>query len=283
MTTRQTAISIPVAPWFQDHRFAGHIVFPAVETLQILAAAAARIDPGRDCTRMTQARFAKLLPVPEGAATLPALVEWSETEAGLTVRLLSRVQGKAVARLLAHGEVTFPGHGEAGPGGGVMRETPAQGCRISAERIYDELVPFGPSYRTLTGDLALLGNEAWGTLTSPDLPAVSPVQAVLGSPFPLDGAMHAACVLGQTLADFVPFPVGFGARRIERPTRSGKNYLTQVMLRSRTPEELLFDLGIFDEKGRRCEAVAALRMRDVSGGRIGPPGWIRGLAGCGSA
>ena len=101
------------------------------------------------------------------------------------------------------------------------------------------------------------------------------VREHLGSPFPLDGAFHAACVLGQRSADFVPFPVGFDRRIILRPKQPGSSYNTRVELLSRTRDELLFDLHIFDDTGQVYERVTGVRMRDVSGGKIKPPEWIR--------
>jgi hypothetical protein len=82
-------------------------------------------------------------------------------------------------------------------------------------------------------------------------------------------------VLGQRHADFVPFPVGFARRLIARPTQPGGSYLTRVELVSRTRDELVFNLKIFDGRGEEYEAVTGVRMRDVSGGKIKPPAWIK--------
>ena len=82
--------------------------------------------------------------------------------------------------------------------------------------------------------------------------------------------MHAACVLGQCVADFVPFPVGFAGRCIHSPTVAGGKYRCTVELLSQTENELLFDLSIFRESGEPCETIKGLRMRDVTGGMIKP-------------
>ncbi len=120
------------------------------------------------------------------------------------------------------------------------------------------------------------GQIAWGRLQAPALPQIPDrVRDSIGSPFPLDGAFHAACVLGQRSADFVPFPVGFERRIIVKPTQAGGSYSTRVQLLSRSHDELLFDLQIFDDQGQIFESVTGLRMRDVSGGKIRPPEWIR--------
>jgi hypothetical protein len=69
--------------------------------------------------------------------------------------------------------------------------------------------------------------------------------------------------------------VGFDRRIISRPTQPGGSYRTRVQLLSRTNDELLFDLQIFDDQGHIFESVTGIRMRDVSGGKIKPPEWLR--------
>ena len=183
-----------------------------------------------------------------------------------------------MTRLQEHGEILFSPAGknknpvaECVPEPRIALET-----RISAEQVYRELVPFGPTYHTLQETLYLSGQFAWGRLKAPALPqAPNQVNNSIGSPFPLDGAFHAACVLGQRSADFVPFPVGFARRIVISPTQPGGSYHTRVQLLSRSKDELLFDLQIFDDLGHIFESVTGIRMRDVSGGAIKPPEWLR--------
>jgi len=270
-------ISIPLHPWFQDHHFAGRAVLPAVETLLLLAREIHTLRPDLDLRVMEQARFAKFLVVPPDIPELAALLHWqTEADGAVTATLQSRVQTKAMSRLQEHGAVRFPGTPLPDPPDpGVDRQTLSGPIfALPAATIYQELVPFGPSYRSLCGTLRLSSREADGTLQAPALPVTGAVEKILGSPFPLDGAMHAACVLGQRLVDFVPFPVGFARRCVFRPTRPGVRYGTRVRLIHHAPEELLFDLDIFQADGLSCETVSGLRMRDVSGGRIKPPAWI---------
>lgn len=92
-------------------------------------------------------------------------------------------------------------------------------------------------------------------------------------PFLWMAAMHAACVHGQRLAGFVPFPVGFEQRRILAPHQAGRQHHAQVRLCAQAAEMLVYDLLIADAGGRVRDH--RLRMRDVSGGRITPPAWIR--------
>ncbi|MHB1014466.1 MAG: polyketide synthase dehydratase domain-containing protein [Desulfurivibrionaceae bacterium] len=280
MTTWHTPVAIPVQPWFADHRFNGKVVLPAVETMLLLAAAVAGTHPEVDIRVMDNVRFARFLEIPEGSASVAALIEYREKENGsIHVKLLSRRQCKGMTRLQEHGEILFsPPQANPGNHGSTLAPVcPADPeTRIPAEQVYRELVPFGPNYHTLQESLHLSGQSAWAKLKAPALrTSADSVRDSLGSPFPLDGAFHAACVLGQRLADFVPFPVGFGRRIILRPTQPGGSYRARVELLSLTRDELVFDLNIFDGTGQVYESVTGVRMRDVSGGRIKPPEWIK--------
>jgi len=278
MTTWLTPVAIDVQPWFADHCFDGKVVLPAVETMALLAAEVAGNHPEIDILVMDNVRFTRFLEIPEGSSRVAALIEYMQNENGsIRAKLLSRRQGKTMTRLQEHGEVLFSLAGGNHNSVSAFAPEPlaAPEMMIPAEQVYRELVPFGPNYHTLEGTLHLCGQVAWGRLQAPVLGIPDRVRELLGSPFPLDGAFHAACVLGQRSADFVPFPVGFDRRIIIRPTQPGGSYSTRVELLSRTRDELLFDLHIFDDQKQVYESVTGVRMRDVSGGKIKPPEWIR--------
>jgi len=269
MTTR-IPVQIPVFPWFSDHSFNGKVIFPAVETMLLLAAAAREIDPAILPETLLQAKFSKFLEIPKEAGELSALVEYEEIDGNLSLRLLSKIQFKKISRIKEHAELLFSTSSQY-----VIPLEQAKrketDIAIDADRIYRELVPFGPTYRSIVGTLYLAGASAIATLQAPQLAGKQEMEDVLGSPFPLDGAMHAACVLGQCMADFIPFPVGFGVRSVHKPTQAGAIYNTTVKLVAQTANELVFDLSLFDDQGDACETVIGLQMRDVSGGMIKPP------------
>jgi hypothetical protein len=267
MSDGRLPLTIPVKPWFRDHCFAGKIVLPAVETMLLLAAKVNELYPGVDIRVMENVRFAKFLEIPPATATLSGLIECEKMDDGrVQAILLSRIQGKAMSRIKEHGTIVFspartnsklPEKADFAP---LTRAT----IEIKADYLYRELVPFGPNYQTLQETLYLYGHEAWGKLKAPALVG-DPIQEALGSPFPLDGALHAACVLGQQAVSFVPFPVGFDRRVITRPTQPGGSYNTRVRQVGQTDAELVFDLVIFDNDGMVYETVTGLCMRDVSG------------------
>jgi hypothetical protein len=260
-------VHIPVLPWFRDHNFNGKIIFPAVEIMLLLADVAKSSVSDSSLKNMSRARFLKFIEIPEGAQELSVLVDFENSGDELFVRLLSKVQLKKMSRIREHAELCFSVNPQELTPVKEMdkKETDSS---IAAARIYQELVPFGPAYCTITGTLYLSQSMARATLQAPTMPKMQEMEARLGSPFPLDGAMHAACVLGQCLTDFVPFPVGFEQRCIHRKTRAGEQYSSTVVVRSKTEEELLFDLSIFNGEGDACETVKGLRMRDVSAGTI---------------
>lgn len=267
MSNERIPFSIPLKPWFQDHCFGGKIVLPAVETMLLLAAKVAEIHPEVDIRVMENVRFEKFLEIPPATATLASLIECEVGSDGrVQVKLLSRIQFRAMSRIKEHGKIFFsPANTNTRPTPSIDPAPPASPVtEVGVEQLYRELVPFGPIYRTLQETLYLAGNEAWGKLKAPELP-IDPVQEIIGSPFPLDGALHAASVLGQQSVDFVSFPVGFDRRVITRPTQPGCSYNTRVLQLSRTKDELVFDLAIFDNDGQVYETVTGVRMRDVSG------------------
>ena len=278
MAVARIVVRIPVRSWFGDHRFDGRVILPAVEIMAVLARVARQYRPDVDVHDMAVARFDRLLAIEADQDLIEATVELEETDEGLVARLLTRRQLAAMARMVAHCELRFGGNLDGIPDE-VLAPLTGPSFTVDAQRVYAELVPFGPAYRSLQGELRVGLQAAEGALLAPLLGGDNSGGGLLGSPFPLDGAMHAACVHGQRQADFVPFPVGFDRRRIIEPTRPGGSYHTQVRLRSQATDMLVYDLLITGADGRVRERITGLRMRDVSGSRIKPPEWIRAEAG----
>lgn len=280
MTTSLLPVSLTIPPWFHDHRFNGRTILPAVEAMRLLALTSQQHCPGLDPTAMGNGRFSRFLEIGPGDREIEVLIGLEKDgEQHIRASLYSRRRLKAMTRTVSHCELSFSAESTVAPAES-HRPPPlpdAPVLEVPAERIYRELVPFGPAFRTLQEKLSLAGEWAWGVLQAPDPPGSTRDQGPLGNPFPLDGALHAACVHGQRLVDFVPFPVGFAERRIHQPTRSGERYRAQVRLRSRSANELVYDLWIVDRSERIRETVAGLRMRDASGGRIEPPASLGNL------
>ncbi len=262
---------IAIKPWFQDHALGDKIVLPAVEAMLQLAAHVAATCPEINIKVMEDACFAKFLEIPPDSASLSALLECSgDPDDRVQAKLLSKSQFKAMSRIKEHCVISFSrtetDETKNSPKINFAAVPPtASGIKVKVDYLYRELVPFGPSYRTLQEVLHLFEHEAWGRLRAPRFPlfSIDPIQKILGSPFPLDGALHAACVLGQQAVDFVPFPVGFRRRTVLRPTLPGSSYITRVRQTSCSNDELIFDVAIWDDGGQLHEMVDGLRMRDI--------------------
>lgn len=278
MTAGRIPIDIPVEPWYRDHCFRGKVIFPAVETMLVLANWTSRHHPGVNVRTMTAARFPKFLEIPSKQRIVSGLIESdSDTNASIRSTLASKIKLKTCSKLQIHGELVFPNQSTEVADVPLPPPPLTQvSLAIDAERIYRELVPFGPAYQTLTGQLLLSERGAVGTVQAPPtIPAKPDAYQLLGSPFPLDGALHAACVCGQRVVDFIPFPTGFDRRVITKPTIPGRTYTTRVELLSVATDELVFTIWITADDGTVYEVLTGIRMRDVSRSKIQPPAWLR--------
>jgi hypothetical protein len=279
MTQIPLAIDIPA--WFHDHRFEGRAVLPAVEAMQALAASTRSQLPEAPCTRIIDAAFHKFLflPPPDEGTCLAAFNDLTIDDDGrITSRLITRRRaGKsAITRVKEHVSLTFQGAPLAAtvaPPLDAAALSMDHAFSVSAERVYAELVPFGPAYRNIQGSLCVTPEKAVAMVYGG--PSThSPEQCPLGAPFPLDAAFHAACVWGQRYYRVVAFPVGLGERILFTPTLPDQMYTALVTPVGSIRDELLFDIRLYDGTGALREAALQVRMRDVSAGRMRPPPWV---------
>ena len=268
-------LMIPVHPYLRDHHFEGKIILPAVEALQRLASSVQAYRPDAHVRCMRSATFDRFLNIGKGSDVIEACNELEVYESG---RLLSRLITidrirDTMTRTKVHATVSFTAAREC------FAETPMDtisepagiSYKISSEKLYSDLVPFGPSYQNVRGDVLLAENGAAARVYAAVNQAPS---EPLGSPFPFDGALHIACVWGQRYYHIVAFPVGFEERVIVKPTIPGETYYCLISPVSATRESLLLDIWIHDLTGDLHEEIRGVIMRDVSSGRIKPPGWV---------
>ncbi len=276
-------LTIPVYPHFMDHRFNAKVVFPAVEALKVLGAAVMKTDLKEIQSipwTMVDARFNKFLYIEPGKKSIQAFCDirpMEDTRILATLITRTAIKNRTMTRVKEHCRVGFslgpdrtqppPFRNVDGLHGPVFR--------VSADRLYQELVPFGPAFHSITGELKLYPSGAVaGLAAGPDHPD-DPLKAVLGSGFPLDGAFHAGCVWSQRFHNIVAFPVGFDKRIIHKRTLENNVYAARVIPRYQAAGTLGFDIWIVDNMGDLCETILGVMMRDVSGGAITPPDWIR--------
>ncbi|MHB8771785.1 MAG: hotdog family protein [Syntrophales bacterium] len=274
-------LAIPVKAYLADHRVSGRVVLPAVEALQVLAGTLPAAS-GADVLCQEQGCFSRLLAVGMGEREIPVLHEFTRYADGrCRSRLMTVLSGRQAAwtRKIEHASVSFPAGGgrEAGKGTAALPDFAAEAAAgpvfpVPAPRLYDELVPFGPAYRNVLGDLRLAPGGAWAELSGG---AYAEAAGPLGSPFPFDAALHAACVWGQRYRGIVAFPVAFDRREIVVPTRPGETYCCRVLPLPDREGALCFDIVIAGAGGGPAEVVRGVAMRDISGGRRKPPAWVR--------
>ncbi len=271
-------LTIEVSPYLRDHHFEGKVILPAVEILIVLARAVKHNFPQRSIHCLLNASFPRFLPIAPEALRLPVFVDLENIENDhMTAVLLTSIRSKqsGIGRTLEHARVEFA-LDDSAPCPGVpfrvLEKLEGEYIRIPAATIYRELIPFGRAYQNIIGDLALSPEGALAYLSGGNDEAD---ENLLGSPFPLDAAMHAASVWGQRFSDIIPFPTGFEKRVIYQKTRKGGTYLGRVVPVSIDRESLLFDAWIYDLNGVIYEAISGIKMRDVTQGRLHPPQWMK--------
>lgn len=273
----RAAVTIAVAPPWADHCFQGRAVLPAVAALELLATWARSARPDLHVHHLRHASFDKFLELPPAGESIAAWCEFTALPDGvLGATLLTKTQAKSakMTRAKVHARVDFHPP-EAAPDPAALDLAAAlagRGFTVDPGPLYRELVPFGPAFRTITRPLWI---TAEGALAVIDAPADDPADPLLGASRVLDAALHAACVWSQRHAGIVAFPVGFERRVVVRPTRSGDTYVSRIFPKGREAGTLTFDIWILDLDGRPCELLQGVAMRDVSGGTLRPPEWIR--------
>ena len=281
--TVRLPVSIPVHPYFLDHCFEGNAVLPAVEALQLLATIVKGFRPDTDTAGMTDARFDKFLFIQPHMTQINAFADIAVHENGdITAALLTKNRSKksSITRIKEHATVHFPRIKPDFPDPPIDLMSALEGIcvEISSDKIYRDLVTFGPAYHNIrdilhiseTGAIAKTGAPA--NFTGSDSPGN------LGSPFILDAAFHAACVWGQRYTRTVVFPIAVDKRVILNRTRPGETYISWVQPVQTEPDLLIFDIWVYNRDGHLFEAVSGVRMRDVSAGRLKPPQWIIDIA-----
>jgi phosphopantetheinyl transferase len=269
-------LAMPVRPYLRDHHFSGKVVLPAAVILQHLAGSLQAYQPGTPVLCMRRASFDHFLVIDKQTDVIDAWHELDVCEKGrMTSRLMSTgvIPSTAIKRTKVHAAVDFAAPEDSDPALPVDLAAALEGMvfGIPAQSLYRDLVPFGPAFQNVTDTVFLNEHGALCRIFA----AKHPVSAEpLGSPFPLDGALHAACAWGQRFHNRVAFPVGFEERRVVHPTVPGEFYHGAILPLSVTGDVLRFDIWIFNGEGDLCEQLRGVTMKDVSRGRLKPPDWV---------
>ena len=262
----------------RDHHFEGKVILPAVETLIVLANVVNFNFRQMNMNCLLKASFPRFLFIAPETQRLAVFVDIENVgNDTITAVLLTSLKSKknAISRALEHARVEFATDDSAPCPAApfrVVEKLEGKCISVPAATIYRELVPFGTAYQNIIGDLAVSPEGALAYLSGGNYEAD---ENLLGSPFPLDAAMHAACVWGQRFSGIVPFPTAFDKRLIYQKTKKGGSYLGRVVPVNIDQELLMFDAWIYDLNGVIYEAISGIKMRDVTQGRLHPPQWIK--------
>jgi hypothetical protein len=274
---KRYASDIELYSYLQDHHIEGKVVLPAVEVLIVLAGIAKINFPQVNINYLRKARFFRFLSISPDARHLEMFVDIETTDDGVIASLLTSVKSKTgtISRTVEHARVEFTTADSAPspmPLPIAVKKLGGNCINVPSTTIYRELVPFGTAYQNIVGDLSVSPEGALAYVSGGGSEAD---EDLLGSPFPLDAAMHAACVWGQRFSGIVSFPTGFEKRIIYKKTKKGGVYLGRVVPVNVKPDSLIVDAWIYDSDGVIYESVSGIQMRDVSQGRLRPPDWIK--------
>jgi hypothetical protein len=272
-------LQLKIDPYLFDHYLEGKTIFPAVEALIVLAKTVKHHFPKINIDFLQNARFPRFLIIEPQIKNIDVFVDVVDNDAGtIAASLTTAVKIKAgnITRMIEHAYVEFnttdnPAYIPAHPFQSLEKLS-GKCINMPAGSVYRELVPFGDAFQNIVSDLSLSLDGALAYLSGGKCDVDDDL---LGSPFPFDAAMHAACVWAQRFTDVVPFPIGFAKRNIFQKTKLKGNYLTRIIPMKYDTEPFIFNIWIFDLQGNICEMIEGLQMRDVSQGKRKSPLWIK--------
>jgi 4'-phosphopantetheinyl transferase EntD len=272
-------LDIPVRSYLRDHHVEGRAVFPAVEALRLMGETVRHLHPDAKISSTTGVAFDKFLYLPADEKKIRALVEIEcPPSRDVTARLLTKTTSKktSITRTREHAAARYPQGQISPPLWPLDLNSAIEGVcfEISPETIYRELVPFGPAYHNIKAPLIISPYGALARIGAPAEQGAAEASQILGSPFHLDAAFHAACVWGQRFMGVVTFPVGFENRTVFKATRPGDVYLARILPVHQEAAQQRVDIWIHDTDGSPCEFIGGVDMRDVTGGRAKPPPWL---------
>lgn len=258
---RALPVAIAALPEFGDHRIAGNAIVPAVYLLDVMVRSATDAGLATAPLVMNAVSFPRFLPATDiERCTFELLADGEKLSLSSKITLPNGIQ-----RTREHAVITLGNQATVSSPPAIDAE-----FELAAERVYRELIPFGPRYCNLRGDLRLGHAGAVGTVRSPEPGFENP--SLAGCPYLFDSAMHLACVWGQRYAGVVAYPMGFACRTITSSIPHGERVCV-VAPRSRDPHSLSFDLWLVDEHDQVCDVTLGLAMAPLARGSA-PPHWI---------
>lgn len=274
---------IEIHPYLYDHTIEDRAVYPAAEAISLLCRAVKTNFPRLACTHITDAVFRRFLVIPPDEKTLAVSVEITagdKNEINASLCLSLRAKTGNIKRTVEYARLKLAGSAVEQvpmPDWGGPEKPEGEIIKVTAQEIYQDLVPFGKAYQNIVGDLTIAPAGAQAVIAGGNSKTA---EELLGSPFPFDAVLQMACIWAQRFTGTVVFPVGFAERIIHQKTRKRMEYQGCIAPVAVTTLPFIFDASIFDRRGNLCETVTGIQMADVSRGRLKPPAWIKATIEC---
>ena len=275
---KRYSFDLEVYPYLRDHHLEGKTILPAVEALIIMARAVKTNYQQAEISCLKNANFPRFLTITPDMQSIPVFVDLEKSDnSGIVTSLLTSIKSKTgtISREVEHSRVEFFAADSKEfcmPPFRSVNKLKGDCISVPSAAVYRELIPFGAAYQNIIGDLSVSSEGALAYISGGNNEAD---EDLLGSPFPFDALMHAACVWGQRFSGKVSFPVGFEKRVIYQKTKKQEEYLGRVVPVSVTRESLVFNAWIYDINYVMCESISGIKMMDVTRGRMRPPDWIK--------
>ena len=90
-----------------------------------------------------------------------------------------------------------------------------------------------------------------------------PPPHILGSPFALDSAFHAACAWGKAQTGRICYPVAFKRRQVILPAQPGQHYSVCIRFKAQEGSALIYDLGMYNTEGEPADLIWELVMKEM--------------------
>jgi NAD(P)-dependent dehydrogenase (short-subunit alcohol dehydrogenase family) len=260
-----------VDPFLTQHLLKQKPFLPGVVGLESLMEAARAAIGRNDIAEIRNVRISNGMSFPSG--TLPARVEVTPTEGGLSCRLLTEQRdrrGRLIDANRLHVEGLVPAARDVSP---LTAEKPGIPPLGWFPHTYpdDGLLYHGPGFRCLKAG-AYQYDGGWGQLVAPSAAELAAARGGEGWIVPISLLDGCLVVCGSFVYVFfggiVEVPYEFGRLRIARLPRAGETCVVRMLFRGRDERHSNFDFVLYGENDEPLLKVDGYRtIRVGAGGR----------------
>ncbi|MBN2040511.1 MAG: polyketide synthase dehydratase domain-containing protein [Spirochaetes bacterium] len=267
---------IHIPEYIFDHHQGKLTFVPAVEICQVLSSVIQKQIPDINALHLYNASFNKLIELEPGQTSVYVLNQLEIHKDGSVISKLltkKKLQKTGITRSVEYVNLEFRKDFLAWKNLTYDTASALDGIcfRVPVEKIYKELIFFGPAFQNISNTVYLTPSGATGRIFAR---ALDNADGPLGSPFVFDAALHVANIWGQRYHNTIAFPVSFKRRIIHKPAVPGEEYFVRVIPCEDGSGNLVFEIYIYDLNGNPCESASGIIMRDINKSSQNPPDWI---------